>query len=247
MAVDPAAKVLDMLSETIGVINSGRPPDQTVVDHLAEALNADLAISVHLDPDSAPELMAGFPERAAAAPLFQRLVGHGEGYLKRHVTMDEDPRFGNVVYVLIRPQDDTIPAEGFGRVLAFARQAAFDNDDKNLLERACRPLAALWPQAARATALRRVSDEDFRMTDRELQVLQLLAEGLLATSIAHRLSLSPRTVHKHLGNIYRKLGVHDRLVAVGVAQARGLLWSQRPASPTWSSARGPLGSYRPTA
>ena len=49
-----------------------------------------------------------------------------------------------------------------------------------------------------------------RMTERELQVLGLLAEGLLATSIASRLRLSPRTVHKHLGNIYRKLGVNKR-------------------------------------
>ena len=64
-------------------------------------------------------------------------------------------------------------------------------------------------------------------------MLELLARGLLATSIASRLSLSPRTVHKHLGNIYRKLGVHDRLVAVGVARANGLL----PEEPLPRSAR----------
>jgi DNA-binding NarL/FixJ family response regulator len=54
-------------------------------------------------------------------------------------------------------------------------------------------------------------------------VLELLAQGLLATSIASRLSLSPRTVHKHLGNIYDKLGVHDRLVAVSLARSRYLV------------------------
>ncbi|QLQ17350.1 MAG: response regulator transcription factor [Micropruina sp.] len=66
------------------------------------------------------------------------------------------------------------------------------------------------------------------MTERELEVLRLLAEGLLATSIASRLSLSPRTVHKHLGNIYRKLGVHDRLVAVSLARLHGMLGDELP-------------------
>lgn len=228
---DPAALVLDMLSETIGVINAGRPADPTVVNHLAPALRADLAVSVYLDPDSGPELVAGYPDASAAARLYDRLVQRGVAALHRHVTVESDPQLGEVVCILVRPLDETVPAEGFGRILAFSRTAPFGPADKDLLERACRPLAALWPQAARAIAQRRAADEDFRMTDRELQVLQLLAEGLLATSIASRLSLSPRTVHKHLGNIYRKLGVHDRLVAVGVAQARGLLWSHRPPRP----------------
>ena len=63
------------------------------------------------------------------------------------------------------------------------------------------------------------------------ETLALLAEGLLATSIASRLRLSPRTVHKHLGNIYRKLGVHDRLVAVSLARLHGLV-DAYPSSPT---------------
>ena len=72
--------------------------------------------------------------------------------------------------------------------------------------------------------IRRATAADIPQIDELLrQVLELLARGLLATSIAARLNLSPRTVHKHLGNIYRKLGVHDRLVAVGVARANGLL------------------------
>ena len=54
-------------------------------------------------------------------------------------------------------------------------------------------------------------------------MLQLLSQGLLATSIAAKLELSPRTVHKHLGNIYEKMGVHDRLVAVQIARQHGLV------------------------
>ena len=52
------------------------------------------------------------------------------------------------------------------------------------------------------------------LTARERVVLTLLSEGMTAVAIAHRLGISPRTVHKHLENIYVKLGVSDRLSAV---------------------------------
>jgi DNA-binding CsgD family transcriptional regulator len=61
------------------------------------------------------------------------------------------------------------------------------------------------------------------LTPRERQVLQMLGEGLLARSIAQRLMVSERTVHKHLGNVYRKLDAHDRLLAVRRAEVYGLL------------------------
>jgi DNA-binding NarL/FixJ family response regulator len=51
----------------------------------------------------------------------------------------------------------------------------------------------------------------------------MLGEGLLARSIAQRLDVSERTVHKHLGSVYRKLDAHDRLLAVRRAESLGLL------------------------
>ena len=56
------------------------------------------------------------------------------------------------------------------------------------------------------------------LTPRERRVLDLLADGLTARAIANRLSISPRTVHRHLGHLYRKLGAADRLTAVLRAQ-----------------------------
>ena len=58
------------------------------------------------------------------------------------------------------------------------------------------------------------------LTARELGVVLLLGEGMTAVAIAHRLGISPRTVHKHLENIYAKLGVSDRLSAVLRVQSR---------------------------
>jgi DNA-binding CsgD family transcriptional regulator len=59
------------------------------------------------------------------------------------------------------------------------------------------------------------------LTGTEVAVLSLLAQGYPARGIARRLSTSPRTVHKHLEHIYRKLGVTDRLMAVRVATEMG--------------------------
>jgi DNA-binding CsgD family transcriptional regulator len=61
------------------------------------------------------------------------------------------------------------------------------------------------------------------LTGRELAVLRLLAEGHTAFSIARRLSCSPRTVHKHLEHVYRKLDVADRLAAIRAAQELRIL------------------------
>jgi len=61
------------------------------------------------------------------------------------------------------------------------------------------------------------------LTGRELAVLQLLAEGLIAQAISHRLGVSVRTVHKHLETVYEKLDSHDRLSAVLRAQQLGII------------------------
>jgi pimeloyl-ACP methyl ester carboxylesterase len=49
-----------------------------------------------------------------------------------------------------------------------------------------------------------------RLTDRELEVAELVAEGLTNNSIARRLSVAPRTAEAHVENIRRKLGVRSR-------------------------------------
>lgn len=48
------------------------------------------------------------------------------------------------------------------------------------------------------------------LTEREVELLHLVAEGLTNDEIAERLTLSARTVERHLSNIYRKLGVSGR-------------------------------------
>ena len=71
----------------------------------------------------------------------------------------------------------------------------------------------------------RPSDSDWiePLSDRELEVLQLIAEGLSRQEIATRLVLSFNTVKSHVRNIYGKLGVNNQMQAVGKARGVGLL------------------------
>ena len=61
------------------------------------------------------------------------------------------------------------------------------------------------------------------LSDRELEVLKLIAEGLSRQEIASQLFLSLNTVKTHARNIYGKLGVNNQMQAVGKAQGLGLL------------------------
>ena len=61
------------------------------------------------------------------------------------------------------------------------------------------------------------------LSPRELQVLQLVAEGRPAPEIATALFVSTGTVKTHLKNIYGKLGARDRASAVAEALRRGLI------------------------
>ncbi len=60
------------------------------------------------------------------------------------------------------------------------------------------------------------------LTRREVEVLKLIADGLTASQVADRLSLSPRTVQAHVRSIYTKLGVTSRSAVTRYAVEHGL-------------------------
>jgi DNA-binding NarL/FixJ family response regulator len=79
-------------------------------------------------------------------------------------------------------------------------------------------LARLLPRFGRGGPL--AVDE---LTEREREVLGLVAEGLSNAAIAERLVVSVHTVRNHIASLSSKLGAHSKLEALSIAVRRGLL------------------------
>lgn len=109
---------------------------------------------------------------------------------------------------------------------AVVRSGRDFDDDQMALARLLQPLLVALDRMHGAPAAGRsdpAAAERYRLTARELEVLRLLATGCTARQIATGLRISERTVHRHLGNTYAKLGSRDRLGAVLTARAAGLV------------------------
>ncbi|MGW7439062.1 response regulator [Streptomyces sp. NPDC054849] len=94
------------------------------------------------------------------------------------------------------------------------------------LAAAVRTAAAGQSALAPAVALRlmdRMRTPAEALTKRELEVLQLVADGLSNQQISKKLFLSQATVKSHLVHIYAKLGVDSRTSAVAAAATRRLI------------------------
>jgi DNA-binding NarL/FixJ family response regulator len=68
-----------------------------------------------------------------------------------------------------------------------------------------------------------LSGESIVLTNRQLEVLRLLAEGMSTAQIADDLGLSRTTVRNYIANVLAALGVHSRLQAVITARKAGIL------------------------
>ncbi len=116
------------------------------------------------------------------------------------------------------------------RVELAATQRAMGRSDSAIREArsAVEALDGLLPrERARAEAVLGQRDDEglhpHPLTPRQVEVLRLIAEGLSDQEIAERLVLSEHTVHRHVANIYTRLGCSSRAAAVAQASRRNLI------------------------
>ncbi|MGW1053233.1 response regulator transcription factor [Streptomyces sp. NPDC002521] len=216
---------LDEWSEREGTI--GVAPDAAAAE-LERLGNADLAL-----------LRAGYPLAQHYADRTDRMPATAHRAVGRAWPDSPTARLLNDVWdvdhVLGVPlPDSTSPVTG---CLVYRAGTDFTDDQLAMAERAQPLLAAVERQRQLLEEWRRVlgpagaPDEraaDAALTPREATVLLLLTDSLTADAIGRRLGISVRTVHKHVENIYRKLGTRDRLGTVLRAQRLGLVPAPGP-------------------
>ncbi|MFF2775254.1 LuxR C-terminal-related transcriptional regulator [Streptomyces sp. NPDC058052] len=133
---------------------------------------------------------------------------------------------GLPVLVLSQYVEETYAAELLGdgaRGVGYLLKDRVGRVDEFLdaLERVAAGGTALDPEVVRELLARRRDDPLDSLTPREREVLELMAQGLDNGTIARSLVVTERAVHKHIGNVFAKLGLppndsggHRRVLAV---------------------------------
>lgn len=204
-----------------------------VDDH--ELIRDGLAGVLELEPDmtvagqaaSVAEALSAYAELAPDVVVADLQLQDGTGLdIVRSIRREDDTT--GVVILTMHAGDDQIfaaleaGASGFvgkdapsGEVVRAARHAAVS------------PRSFVCAGLAQAM-MRRATAESTRLTDREHEVLLLLADGLGACEIGKRLYLSESTAKSHIAKIYHKLGAANRAQALVTAMRIGLLSTVAP-------------------
>lgn len=101
-----------------------------------------------------------------------------------------------------------------------------DTSEENLFDairQAAQGRSPLAPSVAARLVRRMRGPGDDEVSEREIEILQLVAQGLNNKDIGRKLLISESTVKAHMLHIFNKLGVADRTAAVTTALRRGII------------------------
>ena len=128
--------------------------------------------------------------------------------------------------------------DGWGEPASWLREAEafFDQNGYHAVSSACRSLLRKCGAPTTSGRAHRGVPEPFRgqgVTEREMEVLAILADGLSNKDIGARLYLSPKTVEKHVASLMDKLEVRTRAQLATIAAANmgggsGRSWRKSP-------------------
>ncbi len=136
------------------------------------------------------------------------------------------PDLGLVVLTMHSGDDQIFAAMEAGASGFVGKEAPAGEVVRATIHAAASPRTFLCSGLAGAM-MRRGAAESTRLSDREHEVLLLLADGLGSGAIGQELYMSESTVKSHIGRIYQKLGANNRAQALVTAMRIGLLTSVR--------------------
>jgi ATP/maltotriose-dependent transcriptional regulator MalT len=190
-------------------------------DHDRAEKSAREAVAALEGPERVDALASGMAEVAFGAALAGHNVGEAGGYLNRGIsrlrTHGEPLLVAEALLAAAPVRRKLQGAEAARASIAEARKLLESCPDAgmlgNRLEEVARTLTPGYRRAGKETDL----------TERELEVLRYLAQGLPKRDIGDALFLSYNTIHSHTKSIYHKLRVSSREAAVAKARELGAL------------------------
>ena len=161
-------------------------------------------------------------------------LGDGEGFMLIDYMKSVRPTAEAIVISIMQNDEQVLHAFELGATGYLVKNSWFGSYPQAVLQVANggasitpnlprRLLQRFDPSGAAAPhAQRRVEQETERLSQREKEVLRMVASGYTSAEIGNRLFISSLTVNTHIKNIYRKLQVRTRAQAVRFASLRGL-------------------------
>jgi DNA-binding NarL/FixJ family response regulator len=135
--------------------------------------------------------------------------------------LEADPDLPIVVLTAFSERERILAALDAGAVGYLLKDAEPDQLFAGI-RAAARGESPLAPKAAQAVLEDRAEQRSVELSNRELEVLALVAEGLPNKRIARSLEISEKTVKAHLTRVFEQIGVSDRTQAALWAQRHGI-------------------------
>jgi NarL family two-component system response regulator LiaR len=161
--------------------------------------------------------------------LLDLVMPGGGGVAATRGIKSASPNTAVVILTSFDNEASVLPALKAGALSYLLKDVAAD-DLATAVRRAARNEATLHPRvAARVVhALREPEPSQDSLSEREREVLLLIAEGLANQQIATRLGIGEKTVKTHVSNILAKLGLSDRTQVAVWAWRHGLMQDPQP-------------------
>ncbi|RSN66828.1 MULTISPECIES: response regulator transcription factor [Actinomadura] len=213
-----------MSGETIRVLITD---DHPVFRQGLKGLLQALGVEVVAEAGNGPDAVRIAAELRPDVVVMDLSMPGGNGIEATRTITRTNPGIGVLVLTMFR-DDDSV----FAAMRAGARGYLLKESGAEEIARAVRAVAAgeaiYGPEIARRVLTFFTDMPDPRrsafpeLTEREREVLALIAQGRSNTEIAGTLFLSPKTVRNHVSNIFMKLHVADRAQAIVLAREAGL-------------------------
>jgi DNA-binding NarL/FixJ family response regulator len=126
--------------------------------------------------------------------------------------LESDPAMHVVILTSFSERDEILGALDAGAIGYLLKDAEPDELIRGV-RAAAQGDSPLDPKAARTLIGSRATTQSHPLTDREQEVLQLVARGLPNKLIARELGISEKTVKAHLTTVFQRIGVTDRVQA----------------------------------